>query len=61
MKRIRLSKHAEEQCVERGTNEKEVIDAILYGNSEIVKKGRRMYHYEVEYREKWQNRFYMTK
>ena len=38
MKKIRLSQHTKEQSVERGTNEDEIIDAVLYGNSELVKK-----------------------
>ena len=28
MKPIRLTKHAQEQCIERGTNEQEIIEAI---------------------------------
>jgi len=40
MKPIRLTKHAKEQCIERGATEAEVCHAILNGNREPAKLGR---------------------
>ena len=42
MKRIRLTKHAREQCVERGATEAEVRHAIEHGAREAAKHGREM-------------------
>ena len=61
MKKIRLSRHALFQCQERGTNEREVIDAVCNGAHEVVKEGRSMYRYEVKYLSRWQGHFYATK
>lgn len=43
MKPIRLTKHAREQCIERGTNEQEIIGAIRYGTRQSAKQGRDKY------------------
>ena len=38
MEKIRLTKHALEQCQERGTNEDEVRESILQGAGKRAKK-----------------------
>jgi len=60
-KPIRLTKHAQEQCLERGTNEAEVIQAIRKGVGEPAKKNRLQYRYNFEYNSTWQNRHYAIK
>ncbi len=60
-KPIRLTKHARQQCVERGTNEAEIIQAIRQGITEPVKKGRLRCRYNFEYNSIWQNRHYAIK
>ena len=40
MEKIRLTKHALEQCQERGTNEDEVRESILQGSRQEGKKGK---------------------
>jgi len=55
MKPIRFTQHAREQCVERGTNEKEVTQAILNGSREIAKRDRILCRYN------WQGKRYQIK
>lgn len=60
-KPIRLTKHAQEQCIERGTNATEISQAIREGTKEAAKKGRWRYRYNLEYNATWQNRDYAIK
>jgi hypothetical protein len=61
MKPIRLSKHAQEQCLERGTNELEVIQTIRTGTCQVAKAGRFKYQATFQYDAVWQGKFYALK
>jgi hypothetical protein len=61
MKPIRLSKHAQEQCRERGTNEAEVRQAIEQGSHEPAKKNRLLYRLNLPYNAEWCGSFYAIK
>ena len=50
MRPIRLTVHAQEQCVERGATEAEVKEAIRHGVRQTAKHGRFMYRLNFEYR-----------
>ena len=60
-KPIRLSAHAKEQCVERGTNAAEVELAIRKGRREPAKLGRWMYRYNIAFNQEWNGRRYAIK
>ena len=61
MKRIRLTNHAREQCVERGANETEIREAILTGNRETAKHGRFMYRVNLQFDGVWNGERYRVK
>jgi hypothetical protein len=61
VKPIRLTKHAREQCVERGAAEIEVVEAIRKGAHEPAKHGREFYRFNFPYGKKWQDKFYAIK
>ena len=61
MKPIRFTKHALAQCLERGTNELEVTEAILNGNQKPAKRGRLEYRYDFQFNGEWQERSYSIK
>ena len=61
MKSVRLTRHAREQCVERGASESEVLEAVARGFREQARRGKWMYRHNFEYRELWQGRFYAVK
>ena len=61
MKPIRLTGHATEQCVDRGTSEAEVREAIEQGVAEPAKRGCLMYRLNLSYRTHWQGQFYAIK
>ncbi len=61
MKPIRLTKHAREQCVERGATETEVVEAIRKGAHEPAKHGREFCRYNFPFGKKWQDKFYAIK
>lgn len=61
MKTIRLSNHARIQCIERGTNEAEIVEAVNHGIPYAAKNERIMYRYEMKYMKNWQGRFYACK
>jgi hypothetical protein len=61
MKPIRLTRHAREQCVERGATESEVREAIEKGAKEKAKLGRFMFRYNFRYGRKWQGKEYPIK
>jgi hypothetical protein len=61
MKRIRLSKHAQEQAVERGTTRAEVEEAIRKGSREPAIRGREMCRYNFVFNRKWQGKHYPIK
>jgi hypothetical protein len=60
-KPVRLTAHAREQCLERGTNEAEVSEAILHGLRERAKHGRWLYRLNMAHGAEWQGRRYAVK
>ncbi len=61
MKKIRFTKHAIEQCLERGATETEVIEAIQMGIREPAKHGRYICRANFQYDDNWQGQFYSIK
>jgi hypothetical protein len=61
MKPIRLTQHARERCVQRGTTEDEVREAILSGSRESAKKGRLLCRLNIEFGQEWQGTTYPIK
>ena len=61
MKKIRLTKHAIEQCCERGATEDEVIGAIMHGEREQAKKGRLICRYNYPFAKNWNGTYYPIK
>lgn len=61
MKNIRLTKHALEQCNERGATEAEARQAINDGTREPAKYGREMCRFNFEFNDFWQGNFYAIK
>ncbi|MFZ5516877.1 MAG: hypothetical protein ACOY90_09585 [Candidatus Zhuqueibacterota bacterium] len=49
MKKIRLTKHAREQCCERGATETEVVKAIRNGIREPAKYGREICRFNFDF------------
>jgi hypothetical protein len=58
---IRLTKHAREQCLERGTTESEIIEAIRDGEWEEAKNGRFMSRVNLQYGRTWAGNIYPIK
>ena len=58
MKPIRLTKHAREQCLERGATEDEVVEAIRNGTREPAKLGRELCRFNFSFSKKWQGNYY---
>ncbi len=61
MKRIRLSKHAEEQAAERGATRPEIEEAVRKGSRELATRGREMCRYNFVFKHKWQGKHYAIK
>jgi hypothetical protein len=61
MKPVRLTKHAREQCVERGVTEAEVRHAIEHGTREPAKLGRQMCRFNFTFGQSWQGKIYAIK
>lgn len=61
MKRIRLSKHAEEQALERGANQREVEEAVRKGSRQPAPRGRETCRYNFVFDRKWQGKLYRIK
>jgi len=61
VKRIRLSRHAQEQMVERGASEGEVQEAIRKGSREPTTRGREMCRYNFAFNRKRQGKHYPIK
>ncbi len=58
---IRLTKHAHEQCHERGTTEIEIIEAIRDGEWEEAKNSRFMARLNLQYGRSWAGNIYPIK
>ncbi len=61
VKPIRLTRHAREQCVERGATESEVVEAIRNGTREPAKHGREFCRYNFTFNQKWNGNHYAIK
>ncbi len=61
MKPIRLTNHAKEQAIERGTNVAEIVDTIITGNRQLAKNGKYKYQATFQYNDDWQGKFYSLK
>lgn len=61
MKPIRLSRHAEEQCRERGATEQEVHAAVEKGTREFAKHGRELRRFNFAFNQAWQGTHYAIK
>jgi flagellar biosynthesis/type III secretory pathway protein FliH len=61
MKAIRLTKHAQQQCIERGTNEQEITEAIQNGTKQSAKQGREKYQIIIQTNSYWQGKYYSLK
>ena len=60
-KPIRLSKHAQLQCIERGVKIDEVIDAIKNGTIEPAKNNWLQSKENYQYNDYWNGTFYPIK
>lgn len=61
MKPIRLTRHAREQCAERGASESEVRQAIEQGSREPAKLGRELCRFNFPYNQSWRGNVYAIK
>jgi hypothetical protein len=61
MKPIRFTRHASEQCVERGTTQDEVIEAIRNGSHEPAKLGRELRRQSFQFNDDWNGNHYAIK
>jgi len=61
MKPIRLTKHAEEQCLERGASKEEIVESIEKGIRKPAKKNREIVTYNFPFNNYWQGKFYSIK
>ncbi|MEA3277551.1 MAG: DUF4258 domain-containing protein [Pseudomonadota bacterium] len=61
MKPIRLSRHAQEQCQERGATEQEVRIAVEQGTRESAKHGRELCRFNFSFNQAWQGTHYPIK
>lgn len=61
MKPIRLTKHAQEQCAERGATEAEVRQAVEEGSRRAAKWGREVCRFNFPFAGTWQGNRYAIK
>jgi len=61
MKPIRLTRHALEQCAERGATEAEVCYTVEHGSREPAKHERLLCRYNFSYDGLWQGQHYAIK
>lgn len=61
MKRIRISRHAQEQAAERGATESKVKEAVRKGSRQPAKHGREICRYNFMFGRDWQGRHYAVK
>lgn len=61
MKPIRLSRHAEEQRIERGASVEEVVEAVRCGISEPARNGRMLHRFNFSFAGLWQGKPYTIK
>ena len=61
MKNVRLTQHALQQCIERGTDSIEVTLAVNHGSREPAKQGRLFCRYNFPFNGLWQGKYYAIK
>jgi hypothetical protein len=61
MKPIRLTRHARQQCRERGATEAEVRRAIIQGSRSPAKSGREICRFNFRFGRTWQGKVYAIK
>jgi hypothetical protein len=61
VKLVRLTKHARQQCIDRGATEAEVVQAVRQGTREPAKHGRELCRYNFAFGQIWQGRPYAVK
>ena len=61
MKPIRFTRHAQEQCVERGATEDEIIETIRNGGREAARHGREICRENFQFDADWNGRRYAIK
>lgn len=61
MKRKPIRHHAQLRCRSRGTNEREVKQAVLRGIRQQAKKERSMCRLNFQYNQEWRGRRYAIK
>ena len=61
MKPIRLSRHALEQCRERGARPEAFVRAVEHGSREPAKQGRELCRFNFPYDSLWQGKPYAIK
>ena len=60
-KPIEISKHAQEQMIERGADEKEVLAAIRQGETGSTRLGRIIYRKNFQFNGVWRGKRYTIK
>jgi hypothetical protein len=61
LKPVRLTRHAKEQCIERGATEDEVRQAVAQGMREPAKQGRALCRFNLPFNGTWQGRYSAVK
>jgi hypothetical protein len=61
VKPVRLTRHAQGQCIERGASDDEVRQAVEQGTREPAKHGRELCRFNVPFNATWQGRYYAVK
>ena len=56
MKPVRLSRHAKQQCVERGATPDEVREAVEKGARQPAKLGRELCRFNFPFQGEWQGK-----
>ena len=60
-KQVRLTRHAKEQLLRRGTTEEEVVETIWHNPWKLVRNGRIECRKDFHYGKEWNGRHYKTK
>ena len=61
MKPVRLTRHARDQCIERGATEAEVFEVVEHGEREQARMERQICRLNFGYDQEWQGTHYAVK
>lgn len=61
MKPVRLSRHAQQQCAERGATPDEVREAVEKGARQPANLGRELCRFNFPFQREWQGKTYSIK